>query len=143
MPYKASPPALVDLMSGRVDMMFDNLTTGLPFVTSGKVTALAVTSSKRSPLAPDLPTMEEAGLPGFETYGWWGILAPAQTPNPVITKLSAAFMEAMQSPEVTSALIAQGYEPIGADGPAFALYIQKEIARWRPIIKSAGLSEVN
>jgi tripartite-type tricarboxylate transporter receptor subunit TctC len=142
-PYKASPPALIDLMSGRVDMMFDNLITGLPYVNSGKVTALGVTSSKRSPLAPNLPTLEEAGLPGFETYGWWGILAPAQTPNTVITKLSAAFMEAMQSPEVTSALIAQGYEPIGAEGPAFAAYIQKEIQRWRPIIKSAGISEVN
>ena len=142
-PYKASPPALVDLMSDRVDMMFDNLTTGLPFVTSGKVTALGVTSSKRSPLAPDLPTLEEAGLPGFETYGWWGILAPAQTPSPVVAKLSAAFMEAMRAPEVTSALIAQGYDPIGADGPAFASYIKKEIARWRPIIKSSGLSEVN
>ena len=138
-PYKSSVPALVDLMSGRVQMMFDNLSTGLPYVTSGKVRGLAVTSAKRSPLAPDLPTVSESGLPGFETYGWWGVLAPAHTPPEVTAKLANAFMAAMQMPEVKSVLIDQGFDPIGGDPAMFAKHIESEIAKWRPVIKATNI----
>ena len=138
-PYKSSAPALIDLMSGRVQMMFDNISTALPYVQSGKVRALAVTSNKRSPLAPDVPTVIESGLPGFETYGWWGVLAPAQTPPPVVEKLAAAYMGAIKTPAVTTQLTEQGYIPIGSNGTAFAAHIESEIARWRPVIKATGL----
>ncbi|MGV3633458.1 MAG: Bug family tripartite tricarboxylate transporter substrate binding protein [Pseudorhodoplanes sp.] len=139
-PYKSSVPALVDLMSGRVQMMFDNLSTGLPYVTSGRVRGLAVTSAKRSPLAPDLPSVIESGLPEFETYGWWGILAPANVPPEVVSKLSAAFMAAMKSADVTKVLIEQGYDPIGGDPAAFAEHIKREIAKWRPIIQATNIA---
>jgi tripartite-type tricarboxylate transporter receptor subunit TctC len=138
-PYKSSAPALIDLMSGRVQMMFDNLSTALPYVQSGKVRALAVTSNRRSPLAPEIPTVVESGLPGFETYGWWGVLAPAQTPPAVIEKLSSAYMGAIKTSSVVAQLTEQGYIPIGSNGAAFAAHIESEIARWRPIIKSTGL----
>jgi tripartite-type tricarboxylate transporter receptor subunit TctC len=139
-PYKSSAPALIDLMSGRVQMMFDNISTGLPYVKSGKVRALAVTSTERSPLAPNLPTVSESGLPEFETYGWWGVLAPARTPAEVTAKLAAAFMTAMQAPEVRAILIEQGFVPIG-EGPAkFSTHIQSEIDKWRPIIKAANIA---
>jgi tripartite-type tricarboxylate transporter receptor subunit TctC len=138
-PYKSSPPALIDLMSGRVDMMFDNISTGLPYVKSGKVRGLAVTSAERSPLAPDLPTVSESGLHNFETYGWWGVLAPAQTPPEVTAKLAAAFMTAMQAPEVKSILIEQGFVPIGGSPATFSTHIESEIKKWRPIIKAANI----
>lgn len=139
-PYKSSVPALVDLMSGRVQMMFDNLSTGLPYVADGRVRGLAVTSAKRSPLAPDLPTVTESGLPEFETYGWWGILAPANVPPEVVSKLSAAFMSAMKASDVRKVLIAQGYEPIGGDPASFAKHIKSEIAKWRPVIQATNIA---
>jgi tripartite-type tricarboxylate transporter receptor subunit TctC len=139
-PYKSSPPALIDLMSGRVDVMFDNISTALPYVKSGKVRGLAVTSTERSPLAPDLPTVSESGLHGFETYGWWGVLAPARTPPEVAAKLAAAFMTAMQAPEVKSILIEQGFVPIGGSPAMFSTHIQSEIDKWRPIIKAANIA---
>ena len=139
-PYKSSPPALIDLMSGRVDVMFDNISTALPYVKSGKVRGLAVTSTERSPLAPDLPTVSESGLHGFETYGWWGVLAPARTPPEITAKLAAAFMTAMQAPEVKSILIEQGFVPIGGSPAMFSTHIQSEIDKWRPIIKAANIA---
>jgi tripartite-type tricarboxylate transporter receptor subunit TctC len=142
-PYKSSVPALVDVMSGRVDMMFDNLSTGLPYVIGNKLRGLAVTSGQRSALAPDIPTVSESGLRDFETYGWWGILAPAKTPPEVVARLSAAFMAAMQTPEVKSMLIEQGYDPVGSDPAAFAVHIQREIAKWRPVIKATNITAGN
>lgn len=138
-PYKSSGPALIDLMSGRVQMMFDNLSTALPYVQSGKLRALAVTSNLRSPLAPDVPTVHESGLPGFETYGWWGVLAPAQTPPAALEKLTSAYMGAIKTPAVIAQLTKQGYIPVGSSPAAFAAHIKSEIAKWGPIIKSTGL----
>jgi tripartite-type tricarboxylate transporter receptor subunit TctC len=138
-PYKSSGPALIDLMSGRVQMMFDNISTALPYVQSGKLRALAVTSNQRSPLAPEVPTVAESGLSGFETYGWWGVLAPAQTPPAVIARLSSAYSGAIKNPGVVAQLNAQGYIPIGSNPAAFRAHIASEIAKWAPIIKSTGL----
>jgi tripartite-type tricarboxylate transporter receptor subunit TctC len=142
-PYKSSVPALVDLISGRVDIMFDNLSTGLPYVREGKLRALAVTSRHRSALAPELPTVNESGLSGFETYGWWGVLAPAQTPTKVVEALSAAFVAAMKSPEVVANLTEQGYDPIGETPAVFAAHIESEIAKWMPVIKATGITAGN
>jgi tripartite-type tricarboxylate transporter receptor subunit TctC len=138
-PYKSSGPALIDLMSGRVQMMFDNLSTALPYVKDGKLRALAVTSKMRSPLAPDVSTVHESGLPGFETYGWWGVLAPAQTPRAALEKLTSAYMGAIKAPSVIAQLTKQGYVPVGSDPAAFAAHIKSEIAKWGPVIKSTGL----
>jgi tripartite-type tricarboxylate transporter receptor subunit TctC len=138
-PYKSSGPALIDLMSGRVQMMFDNISTALPYVQSGKLRALAVTSNQRSPLAPEVPTVAESGLAGFETYGWWGVLAPAQTPPAVIARLSSAYGGAIKNPGVVAQLNAQGYIPIGSGPAAFRAHIESEIAKWAPVIKSTGL----
>jgi tripartite-type tricarboxylate transporter receptor subunit TctC len=138
-PYKSSGPALIDLMSGRVQMMFDNISTALPYVQSGKLRALAVTSNQRSPLAPEVPTVAESALAGFETYGWWGVLAPAQTPPAVIAKLSSAYGGAIKNPGVVAQLNAQGYIPIGSGPAAFQAHIESEVAKWAPIIKATGL----
>ena len=139
-PYKSSAPALLDLIAGRVQVFFDNVSTGLPYVQSGKVRALAITSDRRSPLAPDIPTVAEAGLPDFETYGWWGIAAPAKTPPEIVEKLAAAYIEGLKSPEVAEKLGAQGYTIIASTPDEFAAYIDKEIAKWAPVIKAANIT---
>lgn len=99
-PYKASGPALMDVMAGRVEIMFDNLSTGLPYARAGQLKALAVTSAKRSALAPELPSMSEAGLDGFETYGYWGLSAPAGTPADIVDKIGAAYRRGLSDPAV-------------------------------------------
>ncbi len=142
-PYKSSAPALLDLIAGRVQVFFDNVSTGLPYVQSGKVRALAITSAKRSPLAPDIPTAAEAGLPGFETYGWWGIAAPAKTPPEVIEKLSATYIAGLKTPEVADKLASQGYTIIASSPAEFEDYIKKEITKWEPVIRAAKLTPTN
>jgi tripartite-type tricarboxylate transporter receptor subunit TctC len=142
-PYKSSAPALLDLIAGRVQVFFDNVSTALPYVQSGKVRALAITSSKRSPLAPDIPTVAEAGLADFETYGWWGIAAPAKTPPEVIEKLSAAYVAGLKTPEVSDKLASQGYTVIASSPAEFETYIKNEISKWAPVIKAAKLAPTN
>ncbi len=142
-PYKSSAPALLDLIAGRVQVFFDNVSTALPHVQAGKLKALAITSAKRSPLAPEIPTVAEAGLQDFETYGWWGVAAPAKTPPAVIAKLNAAYVEALKSPEVSTKLASQGYDVIASTPEEFEAYIGKEIAKWAPVIKAANLSPTN
>lgn len=142
-PYKSSAPALLDLIAGRVQVFFDNVSTGLPYVQSGKVRALAITSAKRSPLAPDVPTAAEAGLPDFETYGWWGVAAPAKTPPEVVEKLSATYIAGLKTPEVADKLASQGYTVIASSPSEFEDYIKKEITKWEPVIKAAKLTPTN
>lgn len=142
-PYKSSAPALLDLIAGRVQVFFDNVSTGLPQVQAGKVKALAITSSKRSPLAPDVPTTAEAGLAGFETYGWWGLAAPAKTPPAVVAKLNAAYVEGLKTPELSAKLASQGYDVIASTPEEFEIYIKSEIAKWAPVIKAANIAPTN
>jgi tripartite-type tricarboxylate transporter receptor subunit TctC len=138
-PYKGSGPALVDLMSGQLQVMFANLTAGLPHIRTGRVRALAVTGPRRSPLLPELPTVSESGLPGFAVTSYFGLLVPAGTPPAVIVKLESETVKAVHAPDVQSTLAAEGAEPAGSSPADFAAFIKSEISRWAKVVKIAGL----
>jgi tripartite-type tricarboxylate transporter receptor subunit TctC len=137
-PYKGSSPALTDLMGGQVQFMFDNMPSAWPHVKAGKLKALAVTTTKRSPTAPDLPTMEESGIKPFDVSSWFGLIAPAGTPPEVVQKLNAAMNRAFDKPQVREA-----YEKLGAVAEKntpeqFGAFIKSEVAAWAPVVKSSG-----
>lgn len=137
-PYKGSAPALTDVMSGQADLMFDTMLSSMPFVKGGKLKALAVTSSKRSPSAPDLPTVAEAGLPGYEAIAWNGLLAPAGTPTEVIQRLNAELKKVLENPEVKQRFDAQGFAAKW-DAPAeFGSFLQTEVDKWGKVVKTSG-----
>jgi tripartite-type tricarboxylate transporter receptor subunit TctC len=137
-PYKGAAPAMVDLLGGRVDLMFDFLSSALSHIKAGKLRALGVTSGKRSPLLPEVPTIAQAGVRGYEVHASFGVLAPAGTPRAVITKLHDAIVKALGSKEMKEALAAQGAEPIGDTPEQFAATLKKEVEKWAPIVKASG-----
>jgi tripartite-type tricarboxylate transporter receptor subunit TctC len=139
-PYKGSAPALIDLVAGHVDVMFDSMITALPLVKAGKLRALAVTGTQRSPVVPDLPTVAEAGLPGYSAYGWIGVVAPAGTPKATVNKLSESIAKALKDPAVSEKLVAQAAEPVGSTPEQFAEFIRSETAKWAVAIRGAKLS---
>ncbi len=136
--YKGSAPALTDLMAGQVQLMFDNLPTSLPHIQAGKLRALAVTSLKRSPSLPSIPTMVEAGIPGFEAGSWFGILAPAGTPKEVIALLDRDIQRSLSTPDMQRKLTERGFQPAVKGPDAFAQYIGQEIKKWDRIVKQSG-----
>ena len=138
-PYAGSPPAITDLLAGRLQVFFSPASTVLAHVRSGKLVALASTEAKRTAIAPELPTMAEAGLPGFETGLWFGLLAPAGTSQDVINKLGRAANEALQADEVTTPLAQQGIDSVGGSPEDFARYINGEMQRWAKVAETAGL----
>ncbi len=138
-PYRGSAPALADLLGGQISLMFDLTATALPQIASGRVRALAITSPKRSPMAPDLPTMAEAGVPGVEVVSWFGILAPAGTPPAIVNFLHAEIVKAMQSPEVRTVMAGLGAEAITNTPQEFATYISTERAKWAEVVHKAGI----
>ena len=138
-PYKGNAPGVADLLGGQVHMMFDIITTSLPHARAGKLRALAVTSGKRSSLAPELPTMIEAGLPGFETTGWYMMIAPAGVPKDVMATLNAAINRAMKEPDVGAKLAAQGVEWVGGTVEQADAFLRGEMARWGKIAKETGM----
>ena len=138
-PYKGSGPALVDLMSGQIQVMYANITAGLPHIRTQRVRALAVSGPKRSSLAPELPTVAEAALPGYAVTSFFGVLAPTGTPAAVIAKLNAEIVRATQSVDVQASLAREGAEGIGSSPEEFAAYIRAEIPRWAAAVKTAGL----
>ena len=138
-PYKGNAPAVTDLLGGQVHMMFDIITTSLPHIRSGKLRGLAVTSPKRSGLAPELPTMIESGLPGFETTGWYMMVAPAGVPKDVMATLNAAINRAMKEPEVGAKLAAQGVEWVGGTTEQADTFLRGEMTRWNRIAKETGM----
>ena len=138
-PYKGNAPALADLLGGQVNLMFDIITTSLPHIRSGKLRGLAVTSPVRSSLAPELPTMIESGLPGFETTGWYMLVAPAGVPRDVMQVLNAAANRAMKEPDVGGKLAAQGVEWTGGTLEQADQFLRGEMARWARIAKEAGM----
>lgn len=139
-PYKGNAPALNDLLGGQVTMMFDTITTSLPHVKSGRLRALAVTSPKRSPLAPDVPTMIEAGLPDFDISAWYVIFAPAGVPRDVMARLNAEVNKAIADPDLRRTLGEQGVEFTGGTPEEADRFVHSEIERWSRIIKTKGMS---
>jgi len=138
-PYRGAAQATTDLVGGQVQMMFGPVVAVLPLAQSGKVRALAVTSAKRSALAPELPTMIESGVPGFEVTGWYGLAAPAGTPKAVIERLNAETNRALQSSDIIEQFRVQGYEPIGGTPEAMNAQIKSDTAQWTKIIRDAGI----
>ena len=138
-PYKGSPPAIAGLLGGEVSLMFANLTDIGSQIRSGKVKALAVTVAKRASLLPEVPTLSEAGLPGFEIGSWFGLLAPAGTPAPVIARLNAETVKVLGRADVRSTLGAQGLELAPGSPEQFAVHIKSEIAKFTRIAKAAGI----
>jgi len=139
-PYKGSSQALIDVISGQVTMLFDNAPSSLPFVEQGKLRALAVTSRRRLPNLPDVPTLEEAGVAGYESLSWSGIVAPTGTPRAVIAKLNAAIDRILATDEVRKRLTVLGVEPVGGPPEAFAAHVRTESDKWGRLIKSAGIT---
>ncbi len=138
-PYTGSGPALLGLLSGQVDVMFDNLPSALPHVKGGKLKAFAVTSAQRSGAMPELPTIEEAGqLKGFEASSWFGLLAPAGTPADVVSRLQQETSKALNSPAIKEKLLAQGAIPSGNTPAEFTGLIDAEIRKWAPVVKASG-----
>jgi tripartite-type tricarboxylate transporter receptor subunit TctC len=138
-PYKGNAPALNDLLGGHVSMMFDTINTALPHVKAGTLKALAVTSNKRSPLAPDIPTMIEAGLPGFEISAWYVLFAPANTPKDIMQRLNAEANKAVKDPELRATLGAQGVELTGGTPEEADAFVNREIELWAKTIKTTGM----
>jgi tripartite-type tricarboxylate transporter receptor subunit TctC len=138
-PYKGSTAAHPDLISGQTSLMFDTVSAIQPHVKSGAVRAIAVTTAKRASTAPEVPTMAEAGLPGYETSTWGGVLAPAGTPKDVVAKLNAEFNRDLKLPDVHKKLTDAGIEPAGGTPEQFAAFIQSEMVKWAKVAKDANI----
>ena len=137
-PYKGSGPAVTDLLGGQVQMMFDNIPSSLPHIKAGKLRALATTGAKRDPALPDLPTIAEAGIAGYESGVWFGLMAPAGTPKEIIARLNAASVQATKSPEFIKRMTDLGYNIIPGTPEEMAAMNKRDLALWAPIIKASG-----
>jgi len=137
-PYKGAAPALADLLGGQVQIMFSTMPPALPHVKDGKLRALAVTSLKRSPAMPELPTVDEAALPGFEANTWHGVLVPAGTPVPIIARLNREIVAILHLPDVVERLSGQGAEAQGSTPEEFAAYIKSETLKWAKVVRESG-----
>ena len=139
-PYKGSAPADIDLVGGQIQFMTDTVNSVMPFVRDKRLKMLAVTTPKRMSLFPDVPTLAESGMPGFEVGAWQGLMVPANTPKPIIQRLNAEVMKALQSPDVRQKLALQGAEPLGSTPEAYGEYIQTELNRWGNVVKQTGVT---
>ncbi len=140
-PYKGTALAIPDLVTGQVQLLFDSLPTGMPHVKNGRLRALAVTSAKRSALAPELPTLAESGLPGFSSVTWFGVYLPAGAPPALVERINKAFAKAVQAPEVAASLAKLGVEPAAPSTAAqFAAMVQADSARWATVIRQHKIS---
>jgi tripartite-type tricarboxylate transporter receptor subunit TctC len=139
-PYKGNIAALTALVGGEAHMMFTNLLTPLPFVKSGRLRGLAVSSRRRQPAMPDIPTVAEAGVPGFEVSGWYGVLAPAGTPQEIVLKLNAEIVKFMQAPDVQAQFAQQGVEIFTSTPEQFASLVKSDLVKWSKVVKSARAS---
>jgi tripartite-type tricarboxylate transporter receptor subunit TctC len=138
-PYRGGAPALADLVGGQLTFMIENVPATLPLVKDGKLRALAITSKKRSPLAPDVPTFDEAAVPGYEMIGWNGIFAPKGTPPEIVTRLNTELVKILQMPEVKERLTTLGADPVGSTQADFVAFTRAEHARWGKIIQDKGI----
>jgi tripartite-type tricarboxylate transporter receptor subunit TctC len=138
-PYKGAAPALTDLLSGQVHSMFGNMISTLPHTRSGRLRALAVSSAKRSQAAPELPTVAESGVPGFESGSWWGLAAPAQTPRPIVVKINAEVNRILALPELRARMAGEGAELLGGTPETATAYVRDEIDKWAKVVKLAKM----
>jgi tripartite-type tricarboxylate transporter receptor subunit TctC len=137
-PFKGAVPAINDLLGGRISLIFSSAPPALPHVASGKLRALAVTSARRSSVSPDLPTVSESGLPGFEVINWYGVLAPARTPKSIVDKLNAEITRITNMPDVRERLSTVGIEALSSTPAQFAAFIKEETAKWAKVVKFSG-----
>jgi len=138
-PYKGASPALTDVIAGRIAMFIGNLPPAMPHIKSGAVRALAVTTAQRSPLVPDLPTLAESGLPGFETVAWFGLFAPAGTPKEIVAKLQTEVARIVREPDIRERIAVLGGEPVGNTPDAVAAIVKGGVAKWKKVVKDANV----
>ena len=138
-PYKGTAPAMIDMVGGQVSTMAATVLTGMPHIRSGRLRPLGITSSARSSVVPEIPTIAEAGLPGYESVQWYGMLAPAKTPRDIVTRLHAEATRVLQQPEIKARLAADGADTVGSSPEEFARYIQSELVKWAKVAREAGI----
>ena len=138
-PYKGQGMALIDVVAGQVSLMMANVISALPHVRNGRLRALGVTGSKRASVAPDIPTVAEAGLPGYEVLQWYGVLAPAATPREIIGLLNRAIVRALQEPKIRERIVADGGEPVGSTPEEFGAVLRADYKKWGEVIRKAGI----
>jgi tripartite-type tricarboxylate transporter receptor subunit TctC len=138
-PYKGNAPALTDLVGGHVDLVFNGLTSALPLIKSGKLRPLGMTSLKRAGALPDVPTVDEQGLKGFQAVAWNGLNAPGRTPKDIVAKLNADVLKVIRSPELMDKLRAEGSDPVGSSIEQYATFLREEIVKWAKVIKLANI----
>ena len=138
-PYRGAGPAMVDLLAGQVMLSFVTMPSAMSYIKAGKLRVLAITSTKRSPLAPDVPTTAEAGLPGHEINAWYSVVVAAGTPKPIIDRLHDALIKSLQMPDVHQRLVAEGADPIGNTPEQFGAFMTAETAKWAKVVKAAGM----
>ena len=138
-PYKGGVPAMIDVISGQIQMLFATLLQAGPQIKSGKLRVLAVTTAKRNAAAPELPTMIEAGVPGFEVSQWFGLVAPAKTPKPIVARLNAEIVRILHEPDMKARLAADGADAVGGTAEQFGQHIRSEVAKWAKVVKQIGL----
>lgn len=139
-PYKGSAPAVTDLLGNQIAIMFDNMPSAIQHVRSGKLRAIAVTTAKRSPELPDVPTIAESGVPGYEATSWFGMFAPAATPAPVVGQLNKALVKVLAQPDIKKKINEQGAETAGETPEQFAAFIQQEAVKWGKVVRESGAS---
>jgi len=138
-PYKGSTPAVADLMGGQISMIFDNMPSVIQQVKSGRLKALAVTSAQRNPQLPEIPTIQELGVAGYEVWSWFGLLAPAATPKPIVDKLNASIVDIIKQPDVQAKIIELGAVPVPETSAEFGAFIEAETLKWAKVIKEANI----
>ena len=138
-PYKGSTPAVADLMGGQISMIFDNMPSVIQQVKSGRLKALAVTSAQRNAQLPEIPTIQELGVAGYEVWSWFGLLAPAATPKPIVDKLNATIVDILKQPDVQAKIIELGAVPVPETSAEFGAFIEAETLKWAKVIKEANI----
>jgi tripartite-type tricarboxylate transporter receptor subunit TctC len=137
-PYRGSAPAILDLIGGRVQVMFDSIASALPHIRAGKVRAIAVASNTRSTVMPNVPTVAESDLPGYRAHSWLGIFVPTGTPQSIVDRLQRDLVAAIEDPKVRARLVEAGFEPKSSTQADFAKLVREEVERWRPLVKMSG-----
>ena len=138
-PYKGGAPAVVDMLAGQTSLMFGSMPTVIQFARNGKLRAIAVTGARRAPATPDIPTVAESGVPGYEVTAWYGVSAPAKTPPAIISRLNSEMLRALKLPDVREQLKSQGADPVGSTPEQYTAFMQNEITKWAKVIAAAGI----